>query len=264
MESSILDMIAGFMPSGPPEAPATAEGSGLSLSTPARTPAVGRTHDEMRRRDVHMICFSKDRAFQLDQLLESSSRHLLLADEDQSSGIRVTLRTSVLFIVSPPSAAAAAAAATSTTSTASTRATPVKPKVISSQVVNIGGKNSARLCGSVGSNTAGRSGALGEGNVSVSPVGGPVRSMEDSYDMVRRRHPSVTFICEEPGRFCDQLLELVESSKDRKQGGEAEAFVLFAVDDMFFYRDFGLPGALRLLSSGEAKNRFTPFKITPV
>ncbi|CAM9942030.1 unnamed protein product [Ascophyllum nodosum] len=216
MESSILDMIAGFMPSGPPEAPATAEGSGLSLSTPARTPAVGRTHDEMRRRDVHMICFSKDRAFQLDQLLESSSRHLLLADEDQSSGIRVTLHTSVLFIVSPPSAAAAAAAATSTTSTA---------------------------------NTAGRSGALGEGNVSVSPVGGPVRSMEDSYDMVRRRHPSVTFIREEPGRFCDQLLELVESSKDRKQGGEAEAFVLFAVDDMFFYRDFGLPGALRLLSS---------------
>ena len=94
--------------------------------------------------------------------------------------------------------------------------------------------------------------------------------MQESYDLVHRRHPSVDFVRETPGGFCDQLSSLVRAApgviagsevvrgKEEEKAGEEEEeeeeeerFVMFAVDDMFFYRDIDLPSALRLLSRGE-------------
>lgn len=84
--------------------------------------------------------------------------------------------------------------------------------------------------------------------------------MQESYDLVQQRHPSVTFVSETPGGFCDQLSSLVRAApgevaevvggKEEEEEGE-ERFVMFAVDDMFFYRDFCLSSALRLLGTGE-------------
>lgn len=86
--------------------------------------------------------------------------------------------------------------------------------------------------------------------------------MQESYDLVQRRHPDVAFVRENPGGFCDQLSSLVRAAagkvaesedaegKEEKEE-EEESFVMFAVDDMFFYRDFGLPSALRLLATGK-------------
>lgn len=84
--------------------------------------------------------------------------------------------------------------------------------------------------------------------------------MEESYNLVRRRHPNVRFLRERPGEFCTQFRSLVseewEESAKEGEGGQdeegGEAFVLFAVDDMFFYRDFRLPDAVRLLATGES------------
>ena len=84
--------------------------------------------------------------------------------------------------------------------------------------------------------------------------------MQESYDLVHRRHPDVVFVREKPGEFCDQLSSLVRAAAgnvaesedaEGKEEEKEERFVMFAVDDMFFYRDFGLPSALGLLSTGK-------------
>lgn len=222
---SIMSMIAGFLPpsSTPPPSPPPPTSSSRSASTAAagthgdNVSAVGGGAAVLpRRRVVHMICFSKDRAFQLDQLLESSTRHLRLAQEEKAgeegAGTpAVQLRLSVLYLASSATAAAATGAEA--------------------------------------------------GDALSSPRTG--RTMQDSYDLVQRRHPGVRFVRERPGEFCDQLCSLVgEGSEEGGTGGtgdgfeggadDEERFVLFAVDDMFFYRDFELPGALRLLARGES------------
>lgn len=88
--------------------------------------------------------------------------------------------------------------------------------------------------------------------------------MQESYDLVQRRHPGVTFVRENPGEFCDQLSSLVRAAAGKvaesedvegKEEEKEERFVLFAVDDMLFYRDFGLPSALRLLATGRLRLR---------
>lgn len=171
-----------------------------------------------------MICFSKDRAFQLDQLLESSKRHLRLGRERGREGEALAqLSVSVLYVASAPS---------------SHPPPETADEAAASQEV-----------------------AAAAGFATAPALSGSGRTMEESYDIVRRRHPSVRFVRERPGEFCDQLCSLVReetgdpapgSTGDGHKGGE-ERFVLFAVDDMFFYRDFELPGALELLSTGECR-----------
>ncbi|CAM9333384.1 unnamed protein product [Pylaiella littoralis] len=192
-----------------------------------------------RRRVVHMICFSKNRAFQLDQLLESSMRHLLFAKEESGQGGQegartknpgVQLRVSVLYLASGFSAATDLNVDVAAAAAAATR----------------GKEKGAALSSS-------RSGC---------------RTMQGSYDLVQQKHPGVRFVRERPGEFCKQLCSLVGEEQRGEEtvaagpmggdgfeeGGEAadndvgETFVLFAVDDMFFYRDFELSAALRLLS----------------
>lgn len=248
MEQSILGMIAGFMPSGPPVPPTakkTPDTRGAPLND-AKTTATAS--DGERLRDVHMICFSKDRAFQLDQLLESANRHLQLTDEDQVAGAPVTLRISVLYTFSAPPPEDSVTTSTATAATA-TRVVPTPAQAVDNHDEGItprccivSGSISVRTTAGHGQTTA----------VSASGVEGLTRSMEDSYDLVRQRHPAVTFIHEKPGMFCDQLLELLANREKNRQQGGVERFVLFAVDDMLFYRDFNLPGALRVLSSGES------------
>eukprot|EP00903_Cladosiphon_okamuranus_P010619 g10042.t1 len=250
---SIMGMITGFLPTSadlpPPRNPtdASTERSGpaagaasasasVSVSAAAAaaeatgSPTAGHGGAATCRRVVHMICFSKDRAFQLDQLLESSKRHLQFVHEmgrgcageprepDQ-------LRVSVLYVAS---------AAPSPDAAPSPGAPDTAGKVgVPEEVLRAAGPGAAP-CSS-----------------------GSGRTMEESYAIVRRRHPDVRFVRERPGEFCDQLRSLVreeagdpapETTGGAFEGGE-ERFVLFAVDDMFFYHDFELPVALELLST---------------
>ncbi|CAN0298631.1 unnamed protein product, partial [Ectocarpus sp. 12 AP-2014] len=253
---SILSMIAGFLPpsadpppsapSSPPRSPSptmsgrastAADDSGSSCQTLAYAAAARSAVPG--RRLVHMICFSKDRAFQLDQLLASASRHLCLAQEGETQGGReagddlmvppVRLRVTVLYLATAGVAAGAAAAATVAPVPRATAA-PVAAAAAESQ---------------------------GEGGGRTRGSSSPHETMEESYDLIRRRHPNVRFLRERPGEFCTQFRSLVgeeweESAKEGEDGHDeegGEAFVLFAVDDMFFYRDFMLPDAVRLLAT---------------
>lgn len=260
---SLISMIAGFLPpasttpsSPSPPAPLVSFRRSSSIDTAGAygngnvmlLPAAGGDGAEAatavpRRRVVHMICFSKNRAFQLDQLLESSKRHLRLVQEENErageGGPRIQtpavhLRVSVLYLASSTTTAAAATA--------------------------------------VGASTGGKE---QEAALSSSPPAGcGCRTMRDSYDLVKRRHPGVRFVRERPGEFCEQLCSLIcegqrgeesegavaaeRTGDDGFKEGDGEAndndeenFVLFAVDDMFFYSDFKLPAALRLLTRGE-------------
>ncbi|CAM9450282.1 unnamed protein product [Ectocarpus sp. 13 AM-2016] len=253
---SILSMIAGFLPPSsdpPPSAPSSpphrpsptmsarsstaADDSGSSCQTPAD--AAASRSAAPGRRLVHMICFSKDRAFQLDQLLASASRHLCLSQEGERQGggeagddlvvPPVRLRVSVLYLATAGVAAGAAAAAT---------VAPVP-----------------RATAAPAATTAAES--PGEGGGRTRGSSSPHETMEESYDLIRRRYPNVRFLRERPGEFCTQLRSLVgeewEESVAEGKGGHneevGEAFVLFAVDDMFFYRDFRLPDAVRLLAT---------------
>lgn len=253
MEQSILGMIAGFMPSGPPVPPTTKktpDTRGAPLNNASTTATAS---DKERLRDVHMICFSKDRAFQLDQLLESANHHLLLTDEDQVVGAPVTLRISVLYTFSTPPPVASVTSSTAAAATAA-RVVPTPAQAVDNHDEGI----TARCCSVAGSIPVRTND--GHGQTTAIPASGPeglTRSMEDSYDLVRQRHPAVTFIHEKPGLFCDQLLELVANGENNRQQGGVERFVVFAVDDMLFYRDFNLPGALRVLSRGESSACFT-------
>ncbi|CAN0087054.1 unnamed protein product, partial [Ectocarpus sp. 4 AP-2014] len=253
---SILSMIAGFLPPSsdpPPSAPSSpprrpsptmsgrastaADDSGSSCQTPAYAAAARSAVPG--RRLVHMICFSKDRAFQLDQLLASASRHLCLAQEGGRQGggeagdylvvPPVRLRVSVLYLATAGVAAGAAAAAT---------VAPV-PHATAAPAA------------------AAADESPGEGEGRTIGSSSPHETMEESYDLIRRRHPNVRFLRERLGEFCTQLRSLVgeeweESAKEGEGGHDeegGEAFVLFAVDDMFFYRDFRLPDAVRLLAT---------------
>lgn len=246
MEQSILGMIAGFMPSGPPVPPTTKK-----IPDPRDAPlnnASTTASDEERLRDVHMICFSKDRAFQLDQLLESANRHLLLTDEDQVVRAPVTLRISVLYTFSTPSPVGSMTSSTAAPATAA-RVVPTPAQAVDNHDEGV----TSRCCSVADSIPVRTNDGHGQTTaVSASGLEGLTRSMEASYDLVRQRHPAVTFIHEKPGLFCDQLLELVANGENNHQQGGVERFVVFAVDDMLFYRDFNLPGALRLLSRGES------------
>lgn len=229
---SIMSMIAGFLPASsdpPPTHNPTATSTKPTGATSAGSSSTaGHGGAATRRRVVHMICFSKDRAFQLEQLLKSSKRHLRLVQEKtrESKGEgreRVQLCVSVLYVASAapsPDAAPQTAAGVG---------------AVAEDVVAAAGPEAAPSSSGSG------------------------RTMQESYDIVRRRHPDVRFVRERPGEFCGQLRSLVSeemgdqapgSTGDEHEGGE-ERFVLFAVDDMFFYRDFELPGALKLLATGE-------------
>lgn len=227
-----MSMIAGYLPasSDPPPAhnptPTSTKPGGTSA---AGGSSAARGRATTCRRVVHMICFSKNRAFQLDQLLGSSKRHLQLVQEkgrdSEGEGQEpAQLRISVLYVAS---------AARSSDAAPDMAGSGVG--VVAEQEVWPAGPESA-----------------------PSPSGSD-RTMEESYDIVRCRHPDVRFVRERPGEFCDQLCSLVReetgepapaSTGDGHEGRE-ERFVLFAVDDMFFYRDFELPGALELLSTGD-------------
>jgi len=232
---SIMSMIAGFLPpsSGSPQPPPSAPPTRKRLpAAGGGTAGAGGNYGgpaAFRRQSavVHMICFSKDRAFQLDQLLESSKTHLQLAQEKtrgcrEESGGGARLRISVLYLAS---VAPADVGDTAAGSEAAPDGTPPASGTTGAQ---------SSTCSS--------------------------RTMEESYHIVRQRHPDVRFVRERPGEFCDQLCSLVgETGSDEGSGqkgdehelGGQETFVMFAVDDMFFYRDFELPSALRLLSRGE-------------
>lgn len=202
---------------------------------------LGATYDLLgpRQQEVHLICFSKDRAFQLDQLLESADRHLQLVEHGGGEGDSgsapptVRLQMSVLYLTTDTAGGdgitAEDTAAPSPRGAGAPEDAPVEKAT--------------------------------EASSSPSPTHGAQnrrRTMEESYSLVRRRHPGVKFVRERPGEFCDQLCSLL--GEDRRKGAkgrededrdsEAAAFVLFAVDDMFFYRDFELPGALSLLTRG--------------
>lgn len=228
---SIMSMIAGFLPASsdpPPHHNPTATSTTPSgPAAAAGSPLAGHGGGATCRRVVHMICFSKDRAFQLDQLLESSKRHLKLVQETRRKRAGepqepTQLRVSVLYVASAALSPGAALESAG-------------EGVVHEEVVRAAGPETA-----------------------PSSSGG-CRTMEESYDIVRRRHPDVRFVRERSGEFCDQLCSLVrEETGDPAPGttggeceGREERFVLFAVDDMFFYRDFELPGALELLSTGD-------------
>eukprot|EP00752_Nemacystus_decipiens_P002571 g2409.t1 len=231
---SIMSMIAGFLPAAsdppPPDDPTVTsarQGRAAAAGSPC---AAGHVRSSpTSRRVVHMICFSKDRAFQLDQLLESSKRHLRLVQDkgDGCEGGRqepAQLRISVLYV---------AGAAPSPDN---------EPETASKGGVGVVAEEAT---GPAGPEAAPSSSASGR------------CTMEESYDIVRRRHPDVRFVRERAGGFCGQLRSLVreEAGEPTPPGtggeheGREERFVLFAVDDMFFYRDFELPGALELLSA---------------
>lgn len=224
-----MSMIAGFLPATsdpPPPRNPTATSTKPSGASTAGSSSAAHGRTATGRQVVHMICFSKDRAFQLDQLLESSKRHLQLVqkkgcDSEEEGQEPAQLCISVLYVASAgPSPDAAPEAAGSS--------------VVAEEVV----------------------GAAGPETAPSSPGSG--RTMEESYDIVRRRHPDVRFVRERPGEFCGQLCSLVReetgepapASVGEHETGE-ERFVLFAVDDMFFSRDFELPGAFELLSTGD-------------
>jgi Glycosyl transferase family 2 len=69
-----------------------------------------------------------------------------------------------------------------------------------------------------------------------------------SYEHVAKRHPQVDFVAEQPGCFSEQLQTLVRASSTT---AAAQAFILFAVDDMIFYAQpsFPLAAATATLSS---------------
>lgn len=262
---SILSMIAGFLPptaADPPPSQAPNAGPPPPAAAASRkaSPAAGRQKKtctyadagayfdavEPRQRDVHMICFSKDRAFQLDQLLESAERHLRLGErggrveegDSSSAPPSIQLHVSVLYLVSDPTAGGGAAGDDATA-----------PSLPSSRC-------------EAGALEDARAEKAREASPSPSPThGARSRTMDESYSLVQRRHPSVKFLRERPGEFCDQLCSLLgedwglaaKGREEGEDGGEERgaAFVLFAVDDMFFYRDFDLPGALSVLARGE-------------
>lgn len=206
-----------------------------------------------------MICFSKDRAFQLDQLLLSATRHLLLSgpskegdvggDEETEKSSKIArgfeLHVSVLYRVSPTS-----------------RGSPVLTTAATAQ------KYPPEPCSKVDSNSnnsrsSGSRSNRRNNDQERSP--GPKHTMQESYDLVQKRHPCVSFVREKPGQFCDQLCELVQHVPRRdvldheieeehninEQEETCGRYVLFAVDDMFFYNDCSLPHATRLLEVGE-------------
>lgn len=282
MEGSILDMIAGFIPSGPP----VTSGATGRLDTPSSSHLYTSTNTRMSRtpcdlvsgataaatvarRVVHMVCFSKDRAFQLDQLLESAKRHLLLVIEGQempTAAGRIILRISVLYTTTATETTRADEEAIGskepleTTAVAvGTAATAGSPEGNSSQ----GSEQQHHKEDETNKNkdnSDSDSATCPNKEAFCTPKN---RTMQQSYDLVRRRHPGVKFVREEPGKFCDQLLKLVGGEggggdgKGRREEDEGvERFVMFAVDDMFFYRDFGLLGALQLLSKGQDTSQY--------
>jgi Glycosyl transferase family 2 len=69
-----------------------------------------------------------------------------------------------------------------------------------------------------------------------------------SYERVAKQHSKVDFVAEQPGCFSEQLQTLVTASSST---AAAQAFILFAVDDMIFYAQpsFPLAAATAALSS---------------
>ncbi|CAM9163920.1 unnamed protein product [Choristocarpus tenellus] len=210
MDTEILSRIAGFIPrsqscNDEDSLPHDQIGRvfvGGEVSTPTQSSLPAPSI-------VHLICFSKDRAFQLDQLLQSTSRHLL-SDE-------IYLRISILYVA---------------TGEALELSSHMVGSVSSEQHVD-------RQRGT---------GCHDEGKLpNWNNVRGTRKwEMSDSYDFVRSVHPGVNFLREQKGGFYRQLRELIGDG--RGEGGR-NSFVLFAVDDMLFYDDFPLYKAVRILNT---------------
>lgn len=240
MDGSVLSLIASFAPVDPPAVCAreirTTSSPRLSQhavdSRPRGVPEAARKHV------VHLICFSKDRAFQLDQFLASASRHLLVG----RSGIELSLRVSVLYV-------ATGGLTTAKTTASYTTGTTATPAASTADIDNVQQQPQPR--------------STVHGDDQAKKEAG---DMLASYNLVRRRHPAVALVQEKPETFCDQLVELLKEAEGREEAGaetpadckegdeqqEENNFVLFAVDDMFFYQDYDLSGAVRLLAKGES------------
>lgn len=231
MEGSILSLIASFAPVDAPadSAPETCTASSGRVTQRAaqhaEDPRPRGVSETTQKHVVHLICFSKDRAFQLDQCLASASRHLLV----EGSPTELSLRVSVLYVATGGVAAAKTTAATDTTGTTAT------PTATAAEIDHVQQRQKQP-----------------QRTAATTVHGGDqaekeAQDMLESYNLVRRRHPAVVFVQEQPGLFCDQLVQLL---KDEQEG--EKNFVLFVVDDMFFYRDFDLSGAVGLLAKGES------------
>lgn len=276
----MLDLIAGFIPAG--VAPATSHAAAGSTAstiefrtsrlTAAGTSASPKPPDNTRGSpscmgNLHLICFSKNRAFQLDQLLQSAKRHLLGVGEVEDGEPAIMVRISVLYLVDSETKQKQSNARAHQNHPPSAT-TPKKQDASDSHV------NDETLAATRGEHKEINlvDGAQRAENQALSIREARAEtSMHDSYDLVRRRHHDVKFVEERPGEFCDQLSALVrqggagqgadkvvaverESDWEREKESEStNSLVMFAVDDMFFYRDFDLHDAVRLLHNGKYK-----------
>ncbi|CAM9623936.1 unnamed protein product, partial [Discosporangium mesarthrocarpum] len=192
MDADILARIARFVP----HRPHIEERDELSSRSQAAPPTAAGVHVNPPPHPtrvsplVHMVCFSKDRAFQLDQLLQSVSRHLT------TDG--VLLKISVLYAIEA-------------------------------------GERIDRKEG------------LDSRRDEETDHGW---SMSDSYNAVASLHRGVNFVREESGSFYSQLREIIKDPGG--QGVDRSAFVLFAVDDMFFYDHCPLLKATVLLDTDQS------------
>lgn len=215
----MLDLIAGFVP--PDKTPQASSSTGaqarnkaiVSVTTQSRRPE--HTKNSAGKYGVHLICFSKDRAFQLDQLLKSVKRHVL-------GRTVINARLSVLYLATGDGESS----------------------------MDLVGKHLDRGVQNTSDTGAPhqkqQSRDQGKTFERIAPRGGQKLYMEDSYALVAQRHQDVTFVKEQEGKFRRQLEGLVQ----HKVAGETN-FVLFVVDDMFFYRDFDVANAVDLLQNGE-------------
>eukprot|EP00953_Heterococcus_sp_UTEX-ZZ885_P037756 19382-Heterococcus_DN1.PRE.4 len=163
MDAALLARVASFLGNSAPPAAAAAASTRAAAPVVEKSskPAVGSTAENVAdavQPHVHMIVFSKDRAFQLHQLLLSAQAHL------DTSNTHVQI--SVLYLAS--------------------------------------------------------------------------EAFTASYEHVAKQHSQVDFVAEQPGRFSEQLQALATAS-NRTAAAAAQAFILFAVDDMIFYAQPSFP-----------------------
>eukprot|EP00953_Heterococcus_sp_UTEX-ZZ885_P022421 12406-Heterococcus_DN1.PRE.5 len=83
-----------------------------------------------------------------------------------------------------------------------------------------------------------------------------------SYEHVAKQHPQVDFVAEQPGSFAEQLQTLVAASNS--SAAAAQAFTLFAVDDMIFYAQPSFPLAAATAALSNKPNAYgAQLKLSP-
>lgn len=250
MDGSMLHYIAGFIPPGeiPAGRSSTEAQAGSLVDDHAATEHGPSSRKSPSASGVHLICFSKDRAFQLDQLLKSIKRHLL-------AKASVSLRISVLYLTTgvlgkPDGCKNGNGSGRHEKSLAKDD----KRDAVggTETVLSVSGADYKALTLNQKTAPAHECLYLDPDDQSRGDAPrAPESLMEDSYALVARRHQDVRFVRERQGEFCEQLEELV-----REELTSDTSFVLFAVDDMFFYRDVDLSSATEALKQGASEVRW--------